>query len=85
MIFTKAFEIGDSEGIVSSSCVGLHGITLLGRFGGARRRRFSAVLSVDSQQRQGQETEEARALGTKAAIKRPISNMFCLHPVPSGV
>ena len=33
---------------------------------------ISAVLSVDSQQRQGQETEEARVLETTAAIKRPI-------------
>ena len=39
MIFTKAFKIGGSEVTVSSSCVGSHRITLLGRFSGARRRR----------------------------------------------
>ena len=50
MIFTKAFKIGGSEVTVSSSCVGSHRITLLGRFGGARRRRErqarSGVLSL---------------------------------------
>jgi|AntAceMinimDraft_5_1070358.scaffolds.fasta_scaffold257624_1 hypothetical protein len=51
----------------------------------SRFAHISAVLSVDSQQRQGQETEEARALETKAAIKRPISNIVFQHPVPSGV
>ena len=40
-IFPKHSRIGGSEGTVSSSCVGLHRITLLGRFGGARRRRES--------------------------------------------
>ena len=39
MIFSKAFKIGGSEGTVSTSCVGSHRITLLCRFGGARRRR----------------------------------------------
>ena len=37
-------------------------------FSDPRFAHISAVLSVDSQQRQGPETEEARALGTKAAI-----------------
>ena len=49
MIFTKAIKIGDSE-VTSSSCIGSHRITLLGRFGGARRRRErqarSDVLSL---------------------------------------
>ena len=39
LYFSKAFKIGGSEGTVSSSCVGSHRITLLGRFGGERRRR----------------------------------------------
>ena len=39
MIFNKAFKIGGSEVTVSSSCVGSHCLTLLGCFGGARRRR----------------------------------------------
>jgi hypothetical protein len=56
-----------------------------GSFSDSRFTHISAVLSVDSQQRQGQETEEARALGTKAAIKRPISNLVCQHRLPSGV
>ena len=50
MIFFQAFKIGDSEVTVSSSCVGSHRITLLGRFGGARRRRErqarSSMLSL---------------------------------------
>ena len=48
--FTKAFKFDGSEGAVSSSCVGSHRITLLCRFGGARRRRErqarSDVLSL---------------------------------------
>ena len=56
-----------------------------GSFSDSRFAHISAVLSVYSQQRQGQETEEARALGTKAAIKMLISNLVCQHPVPSGV
>jgi hypothetical protein len=50
MIFNKAFKISGSEGTVSSSCVGSDRITLVGRFGGARRRRErqarSDVLSL---------------------------------------
>ena len=46
----RAFKIGGSEVTVSSSCVGSHCITLLGRFGGALRRRErqarSDVLSL---------------------------------------
>ena len=68
------------------------GVTLLdlkgtvgGSFSDYRLAHISAVLSVDSQQRQGQETEEARALGTTAAIKRPISEFVSQHPPPSGV
>jgi hypothetical protein len=55
-----------------------------GSYSDSRFAHNSAVLSVDSQQRQRRETEEARAFGTKAAIKRPISNLACQHPVPSG-
>ena len=58
---------------------------LIGSFSDSRFAHITAVLSVESQQRQGQETEEARALETTAAIKRPIANLVCQHPVPSGV
>ena len=43
-----------------------------GSFSDSGFTHISAVLSVDSQQRQGQETEEAQALETTAAIKRLI-------------
>ena len=46
--------------------------------------RISAVLSVDSQQRQGPENEKARASGIKAALNGAISNLVSQHPVPSG-
>ena len=55
-----------------------------GSFSDSTFAHISAVSSGDSQQRQGQETEEARALGTKAAIKRPALNFSCQHLVPSG-
>ena len=58
---------------------------LIGSFSDSRFAHISAVLSVDSQQRQGQETEETRALETTAAIKRLISNLVCQHLPPSGV
>ena len=63
---------------------GLRG-ALIGSFSESGFAHISAVLSVDSQQRQGQETEEARALETTAAIKRPIPNLVCQYPPPSGV
>ena len=50
MILTKACKFGGFEVTVSSSCVGSHCLTLLGRLGGARRRRErqarSNVLSL---------------------------------------
>jgi hypothetical protein len=56
-----------------------------GSFSDSGFAHISAVLSVDSQQRQGQETGKARALETTAAIRRPISNLVWQHPVPSLV
>ena len=66
MIFTKAFKIGGSEVTVSSSRVGSHRITLLGRFGGARRRRErqarSGVLSLGTYSPQRSSSVALRAL-----------------------
>jgi hypothetical protein len=61
---------------------------LKGALGGSlsdsRFAHISAVLSVDSQQRQGPETGKTSAASAKFTINRSILNLVCQHNAPEG-